>query len=42
MTLAPYIRIGIHWRALGVEADDTIICFWIGSHSDYDTLLASL
>jgi len=25
-----------------VKADDTVVWYWIGSHSDYDTLLASL
>jgi len=36
------VRIGIHWRAVGVKTDDAMVWFWIGSHSDYDTLLASL
>jgi len=36
------VRVGIHWRAVGVKADDTVVWYWIGSHSDYDTLLASL
>ena len=36
------VRIGIHWRAVGVKTDDAIVWYWIGSHSDYDTLLASL
>lgn len=35
-------RIGIGYRALGVRADDEIIWFWIGSHADYDGLLARL
>ena len=33
------VRIGIHWRAIGVKDDDTITWFWIGSHSDYDKLI---
>ncbi len=33
------IRIGIHWRALGVKRDDEVVWFWIGSHADYDQLL---
>ncbi len=33
-------RIGISYRALGVRDGDTIIWFWIGSHSDYDKILA--
>ena len=36
------VRIGIHWRAVGVKTGDTMVWFWIGSHSDYDTLLTSL
>jgi mRNA-degrading endonuclease RelE of RelBE toxin-antitoxin system len=36
------VRIGIGWRALGVKTDDTIVWFWIGSHADYDNLLAQM
>jgi hypothetical protein len=36
------VRIGIGWRALGVTTDDTIIWFWIGSHAEYDNILAQL
>jgi hypothetical protein len=38
------IRVGVGWRAVGVlrKADDTIIWFWIGSHSEYDYLLKRL
>ncbi|MEK6771089.1 MAG: hypothetical protein AABY62_05545 [Pseudomonadota bacterium] len=32
-------RVGIHFRALGVEVPDGVLRFWIGSHSDYDKLL---
>jgi hypothetical protein len=35
-------RVGLHYRAVGVVEDDTIISFWIGSHADYDTLLSQL
>jgi len=36
------IRIGIGWRAVGIlKNDNTIVWFWIGSHSDYDKLLHS-
>ena len=36
------IRVGKSWRALGLVAkdSDTIYWFWIGSHSEYDKLLA--
>ena len=34
------IRIGIGYRALGVlKNKNSIIWFWIGSHSDYDEIL---
>ncbi len=33
------VRIGIHYRALGIEADSDVVWFWIGSHSDYDKLI---
>ena len=33
------VRVGAHYRALGVDQDDTIVWFWIGSHSDYDKLV---
>ena len=36
------IRIGISWRALGLKENETIIWFWIGSHSDYDKLINTL
>jgi hypothetical protein len=35
------VRIGLHWRALGVERDGVILWFWIGSHSEYDRLIAN-
>lgn len=36
------VRIGLHWRALGVESDDGVVWFWIGSHADYDKLIANM
>ncbi|PSF34512.1 hypothetical protein C7H19_18975 [Aphanothece hegewaldii CCALA 016] len=37
------VRAGIGWRALGVMKNpETIVWFWIGSHSDYDKLLNNL
>ncbi len=35
-------RVTRHYRALGVLEGDTLIWFWIGSHADYDQLLARL
>ncbi len=35
------VRVGIGWRALGVmkSYEDSIVWFWIGSHSEYDKIL---
>jgi hypothetical protein len=33
------VRIGLRYRALGVEAADSPLRFWIGSHADYDALI---
>ena len=34
------IRVAIGWRALGSKKDnDTIVWFWIGSHSQYNSIL---
>lgn len=34
------VRIGIQYRALGVEKPDGILWIWIGSHAEYSKLLA--
>ncbi|MEM9272761.1 MAG: hypothetical protein AAGA80_07330 [Cyanobacteria bacterium P01_F01_bin.143] len=37
------VRAGIGWRAVGVMKDsNTVVWFWIGSHSNYDKLLKNL
>lgn len=33
-------RVGLHHRAVGIEAPDGIIWFWIGTHKEYDKLLS--
>jgi len=33
------VRVGLHYRALGVEVSEGVLWFWIGTHSDYDNLL---
>ncbi len=33
-------RVGLGHRALGLWEGDTVTWFWIGSHAEYDTLLA--
>ena len=32
-------RIGIHYRAAGVEDGPDMVWFWIGHHSEYDRLI---
>ena len=34
--------VGLRHRALGLREGETITWFWIGSHAEYDTLLARL
>lgn len=33
------VRIGLRYRALGVDVPDGILWFWVGTHTDYDRLL---
>lgn len=33
------VRVGRHYRALGVEIPEGVLWFWIGSHAEYDRLL---
>ena len=33
-------RVGLQHRALAVEADDTLIWFWIGRHDEYERLIS--
>ncbi len=35
-------RVGLGYRVLGLAEANTITWFWIGSHAEYDTLLARL
>ena len=32
------VRVGDHYRAMGVQSPDGIIWFWIGTHAEYDRL----
>ncbi len=34
------VRVGIHYRALGVQKPEGIVWFWIGTHAEYDKLLS--
>jgi hypothetical protein len=33
------VRVGIKHRALGVDVEDGILWFWIGTHAEYDRLV---
>lgn len=33
------VRVGLQYRALGVEISEGVLWFWIGSHAEYDKLL---
>ena len=32
-------RVGLHHRAVAVEAPDGLVWFWIGAHAEYDRLV---
>jgi hypothetical protein len=34
------VRVGGHYRALGMDKSEGVIWFWIGTHAEYDHLLA--
>ncbi len=34
------VRVGAHYRALAVDAPDGILWWWIGTHAEYDRLVA--
>ena len=33
------VRIGLSYRALGMDIPEGVLWFWIGSHADYDKLI---
>ena len=35
------VRVGLAYRALGIEVEGGILWGWIGSHADYDKLVSS-
>lgn len=35
------VRVGRNYRALGVDAPDGVVWFWIGSHAEYDKLIGA-
>lgn len=34
------VRVGLAYRALGVEVPEGVLWFWIGSHADYERMIA--
>jgi len=32
------VRVGLHYRAPGVEQEQDIVWFWVGPHAEYDRL----
>ncbi len=33
------VRVGMKYRALGLEIEDGLLWFWIGTHSEYDKMI---
>jgi mRNA-degrading endonuclease RelE of RelBE toxin-antitoxin system len=33
------VRVGDHYRALGLDKNEGVVWFWIGTHSEYDKYL---
>jgi hypothetical protein len=36
------VRVGLGWRVVGLLEGDTMTWSWIGSHAEYDRLVANL
>ncbi len=36
------VRAGLDYRALGVEVENGILWFWLGTHAEYDKLIGKL
>lgn len=34
------VRVGLHYRALGLDKPEGIVWFWIGSHAQYDKIIS--
>lgn len=33
------VRVGLYYRAIGIDAPEGVQWFWIGSHADYDAYI---
>jgi hypothetical protein len=36
------VRVGLNYRALGKQVDDGVLWGWIGSHDEYERVLANV
>ncbi len=36
------VRVGMHYRVVGVKYDERMIWFFVGTHAEYDQLLKTL
>lgn len=34
------VRVGLYYRAVGVETQEGVAWFWIGTHAEYDKLIS--
>ena len=34
------VRVGLRYRALGVEVSEGVLWFWVGNHGEYDKLVS--
>ena len=34
------VRVGVSYRALGLDKPEGVVWFWIGTHADYDKLIS--
>jgi hypothetical protein len=32
------VRVGLNYRALALEDEDSLVWFWVGSHAEYNRL----
>jgi hypothetical protein len=37
-----WVRVGLHYRGLAIENEADVVWFWIGSHAEYDRLVAPM
>lgn len=34
------VRVGLHYRALGISVSEGVLWFWVGTHDKYDQLIS--